>query len=192
MGAAAGHKHSLKQDIQDRPGDESPPTPPRSRSRSPPSRSLSRGRVTYSVYKGYYRGLVKDFGMDWRAVVCNHVPEVPGTVRSGAWQDSGLVDAGGKGSYRVGGVFLSAERHRAGGGIRRCCLNSSGGEVEALLRRGLRWGDQGWLSRQTDAFGSAAAYRCRLGERCDDAQAPSACATNRNVDVENSGEECGP
>ena len=77
--------------------------------------------------------------MDWRAVVCNHVPEVPGTVRSGAWQDSGLVDAGGKGSYRVGGVFLSAERHRAGGGIRRCCLNSSGGEVEAYLRRGSRW-----------------------------------------------------
>ena len=67
---------------------------------------------------------------------------------------------------------MSADRRRAGGGIRRCCLNSSGGEVEALLRRGSRWGDQGWLSRQADAF-EVAAYRGRLGERCDDAHAPS-------------------
>ncbi len=59
-----------------------------------------------------------------------------------------------------------------------------------MLRRGSRWGDQGWLSRQADAF-EVAAYSGRLGERCDDAQAPSVCGTNGNVDVENSGEECG-
>ena len=47
----------------------------------------------------------------------------------------------------------------------------------ALVRRGSRWGDQGWLSRQADAV-EVAAYRGRLGERCDDAQAPSACATS--------------
>ena len=46
----------------------------------------------------------------------------------------------------------------------------------ALVRWGSRWGDQGWLSRQADAV-EVAAYRGRLGERCDDAQAPSACAT---------------
>jgi len=45
--------------------------------------------------------------------------------------------------------------------------------------------------RQADAV-EVAASRGRLGEPCDDAQAPSACGTNGNVDVENSGEECGP
>ena len=65
---------------------------------------------------------------------------------------------------------MSADRRRAGGGIRRCCLNSSGGEVEALLRLGSRWGDQGWLSRQADAF-EVAAYSGRLGERGDDVRA---------------------
>ena len=49
-------------------------------------------------------------------------------------------------------------------------LNSSGGEVEAF-RRGARWGDQRWLSRQADAF-EVAAYGGRLGGRCDDAHAP--------------------
>ena len=37
----------------------------------------------------------------------------------------------------------------------------------ALVRRGSRWGDQGWLSRQADAF-EVAAYSGRLGERGDD------------------------
>ena len=57
-----------------------------------------------------------------------------------------------------GGSVL--DRRRAGGGIRRCCLNPSGGEVEALWRRGSRWGDQGWLSRQADAVEVANAVIC--------------------------------
>ena len=40
---------------------------------------------------------------------------------------------------------------------------------------GSRWDNQGWLSRQADAF-EVAAYSGRLGERCDDAQAPSVMA----------------
>ena len=42
-----------------------------------------------------------------------------------------------------------------------------------LVRRGSRWGDQGWLSRQADAVAVAASRGRR--ERCDNAQSPSAC-----------------
>ncbi|MED5444226.1 MAG: hypothetical protein VYC93_09215, partial [Pseudomonadota bacterium] len=39
---------------------------------------------------------------------------------------------------------MSADRRRAGGGgIRRCSLNSSGGEAEALVRRGVALGRSG-------------------------------------------------
>ena len=93
----------------------------------------------YSVYKGYYQSSGQGFRAGLERVVVFHVAGVPGTVCSGGVAGFKGVDEGGKGSYTVGGMILERSFRRLGGGIRRCCLNSSGGEVEALLRRGSRW-----------------------------------------------------
>ena len=100
--------------------------------------SVVEARV-YSVYKGYYQSSGQGFRAGLERVVVFHVAGVPGTVCSGGVAGFKGVDEGGKGSYTVGGMILERSFRRLGGGIRRCCLNSSGGEVEALLRRGSRW-----------------------------------------------------
>ena len=133
----------------------------------PPTAPKLGVRKTYNT--GYYRSSGQGFRAGSESGVVYHVPGVSGTVCRGI---QGSWMQGGRGPIGSEECFLSADRRRAGDGIRRCCLNASGGEVEALLRRGSRWGDQGWLSRQADAF-EVAAYRGRLGERCDDAHAPS-------------------
>ena len=56
--------------------------------------------------KGVVDRLVKDFRLVIGGVV---VSQVPGAQCAAvAWQDSGVVDAGGKGSYRVGEVIFGA------------------------------------------------------------------------------------
>ena len=93
--------------------------------------------------QGIIDRLVKDSGLVLRGLVVYRVPGVSGTVGSGGLAGFRGRGCRGKRSYRVGGVILEPDRRRAGGGIRRCCLNSPGGEVEALLRRGSRCDDQG-------------------------------------------------
>ena len=62
---------------------------------------------TYSVYKGYYRSSGQGFRAGFeRGLWCVMCQGCPAQCAAVAWQDSGVVDAGGKGSYRVGGVIF--------------------------------------------------------------------------------------
>ncbi|MBQ41196.1 MAG: hypothetical protein CME15_01940 [Gemmatimonadetes bacterium] len=65
----------------------------------------SEGRRVF--IKGTIDRLVKDFGLVLREVVEYRVPGASGTVCSRGLQDSGIVDGGEKGSYRVVGVILA-------------------------------------------------------------------------------------
>ena len=62
---------------------------------------------TYSVYKGNYRSSGQEFRAGFErgcgVIMCQVCPAQCAAV---AWQDSGVVDGGGKGSYRVGGVIF--------------------------------------------------------------------------------------
>ena len=98
------------------------------------------------LIKGYYRSSGQGFGLVLRGVV---VYQVPRGGRHSVQRGLGRIQGRGcrgKGSYRVGGVIFE----RRSPSCRRwptawlvdagwkVLLNPSGGEVEALLRRGSR------------------------------------------------------